>query len=448
MASKKELSWKPYHGKRKGGRWFKKIDGDCVYFGSSPNKSDAPAYRKAVSEYRKFQRQREQEEEKLDRIKNYEEIFKQTGRDPKYAAWGLAAEDNRVEREKHRQQSIIAEARRLLGEDVDGKQRPALSKLIDDYVKEQERRHVISQSNPDALPAKHRLGHAALRAIRGQMNAFKLWCEQTRSTLGSDSHATEAMLRSYRTHLDSELTSGRIKPATVSNRVRVLRRFVRWLWKHHHIEEIPRGLDEICLLYSQEKKAKIISDSDLEKLWKHSDNKMRAMIALAINCGFYWSEIAQLQGSHLRSGYIARRRPKTGVPSKHKLWTITENLIETTRTNHGADELLYLTREKKPLVHDNGTRTDSLHRPWTAVCEEANVKATPSQLRDTAATFIEGVGMKHGNPELVSQFLAHADSRTARWYIDQSINPSEIQTAVLDDAIKQMEEHFIQVFKN
>lgn len=41
--SRNELTWKPY-GIAKGGRWFKKVNNKCRYFGSAPNKSDRRAY--------------------------------------------------------------------------------------------------------------------------------------------------------------------------------------------------------------------------------------------------------------------------------------------------------------------------------------------------------------------------------------------------------------------
>lgn len=443
MASqKKELTWKPYGQGRSGGRWFKKIDIKCRYFGSADNKSDRTAYRKAVSKYREYMEQRDVAQLQLVRLERKQREFASTGRAPELAGWALSIEDAGKETAAARQQAVIEEAQVLTGKPHKASQRPSLPNLIDTYLGEQERRHSISQSNPDSLPNKRRLSHAGLRSMKSQLQPLKVWVEKKNAVLGDDSHAVEMMLRDYRSFCDDQMVLGKIQAATVSNRVRGLKRFVEWLWQRRHIEELPRGLDEICQKYSQAKQARSLTMKEIERLWKHASPRMRAIIALSLNCGFYFSEIAQLKGCDVRDGYIARRRPKTGVPSKHKLWAVTEKLIEQTRDNAGDDELLYQTRQGFPLVHDNGTRCDSLHAPWRKLCKRAKVQAKPGELRDTAATFIEGIGVRSGNAKLVSQFLAHADGRTARWYIDQKVDPHGLDAGALDAAIEEAGERY------
>lgn len=74
------------------------------------------------------------------------------------------------------------------------------------------------------------------------------------------------MLRKYRAHCDDRMVKGQIKAATVSNLARGLRRFVEWLWQRRFIDELPRGLDEICAKYSQEKQAKALTDKEVQRL--------------------------------------------------------------------------------------------------------------------------------------------------------------------------------------
>ena len=409
------------------------------------------AYRGAsegkLAQYRRFMRQRDQVQHRLDRLEQKQQAFVEEGRAPEYAAWAMAIEDSHEQAEADRRRSVLTEAQVLSGGEKGGPHRPSLSDLITAFLGEQERRHAISQSNPEALPRKRRLSHAALRSIKSQLHPFQAWVEDTGAELGGDSRATEAMLRRYRAHCDDLMVQGTIKAATVSNRVRGLRRLVDWLWQQRHIDELPRGLPEICAKYSQEKQAVALTDQEVKRLWTHANPRMRTLIALSLNCGFYFSEIAQLRGKDLQDGYAARRRPKTGVPSKHKLWKLTEQLVQRTRDNRSDEDLLYQTRNGYPLIHDNGVRCDSLYTPWRELCKRAKVKATSSQLRDTAATFIEGVGVRTGNPKLVSQFLAHADARTARWYIDQRLDPHSLETDALDAAIKEGEKHYAKVLK-
>lgn len=44
MAKHRELSWQGYAGKRKGGRWFKVINGKRRYYGTAKSKRDHDAY--------------------------------------------------------------------------------------------------------------------------------------------------------------------------------------------------------------------------------------------------------------------------------------------------------------------------------------------------------------------------------------------------------------------
>lgn len=47
-----ELTWQPYSGGRKGGRWCKTVEGQRCYFGNAPCKSDRAAYLAALRKYR------------------------------------------------------------------------------------------------------------------------------------------------------------------------------------------------------------------------------------------------------------------------------------------------------------------------------------------------------------------------------------------------------------
>jgi hypothetical protein len=54
-----ELSFKPYHGTRGPGRWYKQFDGSAVYFGRAKSVTNRVAYQAAVEKCREFERGRQ-----------------------------------------------------------------------------------------------------------------------------------------------------------------------------------------------------------------------------------------------------------------------------------------------------------------------------------------------------------------------------------------------------
>lgn len=433
MPAEYQLTFKPY-ANAKGGRWSKKIKGKVHYFGTAPNKSDRASYRQAVEKWRAHL--------EAEAVKDRENA-------DVMALVRATAIRNDPEASKLLDELIEAEQKnRPPSQGCREGARPSLDSLTAEYLDEQQRRHQITLIAPESLAKKEKLTASSLKSINDQIKPFRNWVEAKRVTLGSNSQETEAMLRRYREDLEQKMIGGELSPTTVSNRVRGLRRLITWFWQRRYLEDMPRNLDEVCKKYSQKKDAKALTVAQVGKLWKKATPMQQAFIALSLNCGFYFSESAKLKGADIKNGYVARRRPKTGVAAKHKLWAITQKLIAETRTNKGKDDYLWITSYGFPLIHHGPKgRTDTTNKAWRELATAVKVKAQASQLRDTAATNIEAIGLRSGNPQLVSQFLSHADARTARFYIDQRIEPHALQTKMLDAAIDELWVKYAEALK-
>jgi integrase len=256
-----------------------------------------------------------------------------------------------------------------------------------------------------------------------------------------DDAQIERLLLGYRQFLEGEMIAGRVAPSTVNARVVYLTPFFRWAWKSRHISEMPRCLDEVCKKYSHTPQSKPLPLTAIHKLWKQADGRMKTFIALGLNAGMYAVEIATLRGKHIKGGYVARHRNKTNVPYKIKLWPLTEKLIKKHRDGKGAEDFLFLTKQGHPLVHDGPeSKSNALAQAFAKLTEELGIEASWSQFRDTSATFVEKIattGRGEVDKGLVSMFLAHADTRTARFYVE--VNPETIPTAKLDKVIDKLE---------
>jgi hypothetical protein len=92
-------------------------------------------------------------------------------------------------------------------------------------------------------------------------------------------------------------------------------------------------------------------------------------------------------------------------------------------------------------VHDGPeSKSNALAQSFAKLVEEAEVEASWSQFRDTSATLVEKIattGRGEVDKGLVSMFLAHADTRTARFYVH--VDPDTIPTAKLDKVIDKLE---------
>lgn len=105
-------------------------------------------------------------------------------------------------------------------------------------------------------------------------------------------------------------------------------------------------------------RAKLFTRDEVLKILAAADVQLRAMVHLALNCGFGNNDIARLPESavNLETGWVNFPRPKTKVPRKIPLWPETVAAIRTwlpERPKAKSDEAkgrLFVTRNGRPWV--------------------------------------------------------------------------------------------------
>ncbi|MFA9479766.1 tyrosine-type recombinase/integrase [Phycisphaerales bacterium AB-hyl4] len=427
-------------------RWRKRIGGKDHWFGFGKGVSDRKSYKAALERYRAFQEEQAQRRASLT-LDLDELIDREDGPWNERAVQAIDA----VQGDPDAAAKLAAFFQRGVtpapSRNSSRNSLAAIETLVTDFLAVQKQRRDTTERHPERLGKKQRLSPKAHRFIKDTMTQFKDWCIDTaRVKTLDDPQRTERLVLHYREHLTKLLADEDIAPSTLNNRLKYLPAFFRWAWENRRIVEQPRTLRQACQKLTVAPSAKPLTVRQVRRIWEAADGRLRAHISLALNAGLYDLELSDICGKHLskRDGasYLAKHRRKTGVPYKIKLWPLTVELIAKHRDSRGADELLFRTKKGHPLAHFVGdNKSSSLAQAFKKAAVAAAVDhASWSMLRDTVATDIEKIARRIGDRGITSQLLAHADDRTARFYVDQS--PIELETSKLDAALDELAEHY------
>ena len=311
-----------------------------------------------------------------------------------------------------------------------------INKFVEEYVNEQERRWKHGDKFPDA-PAKDRIGAARYIAYRNCAVPLKASWEG--EDLPQNEQGLQVLIKKYRTEQQALLTESQIAPATFNERIKTMRHFLGWAFDNYHIQALPRKLDELCARYKVEVSARAVSLETIRSIWGAANERCRAYIALALNCGFYAIDVASLKRSDIKGGHIYYDRHKTGVPGRFKMWRVTKKLLE--KTSNGK-ELVFEDAKGFPVVRidptKSGFRQSHVDGALYAVKKRLKIKGVSfSNFRDTSTTKIESI-----DRNLSDLFDAHKDQRMARFYIDKDHMDYDRIFAPLDRATDELEKWY------
>ena len=289
------------------------------------------------------------------------------------------------------------------------------------------------------------LQHVASRCNRHEVGAGYL--EQLRCSLmdfarcvGADrqmSRVGELDLEDYKTHtLDrphSSKTGRPIRPATAQGRLGGVRTMIRWAWRMHIIENLPRNLQdiakvpnggqpEVCVFTMDE--LSLIWEFALGRIRNRTRTRTRCWIALTLNCGMGQQDISDLKVGEIdwTGGYIIRERSKTGVKTKHKLWQMTLDLLrEHAPANAAPGDSVFKTEEGLPLVRriiQNGKfyHSDAVKNAFDRALRKAGLLGHRGFycLRKTGASLIESI-----DPMATEMYLSHVENGMKKHYADR-----------------------------
>jgi integrase len=226
----------------------------------------------------------------------------------------------------------------------------------------------------------------------------------------------------------SDSTKKPLAFTTCRNVLIVLRQFLRWLnrsrqqfgWQLPAAFTFPR-----CKIAKtaedRVKKRQHFKIAELTVIWKYAKPWDRALILLALNCGFSKREIATLQLGEIvtRKGrtYIKRHRTKTDVYGEWLLWPETVEALDYLKGLHREDSVYVVNNQAgrhlakgTPKGNENQTIKNHWDKIFKRMAEDRQScrKLPFKHLRKTGATLMRHLKIENA-AELASMYLAHGE---------------------------------------
>lgn len=361
------------------GRWRKQICGKVYYFGRGKSKSDTKSYREAERAYLRLMEEREAK------------------------------------------QPVEIPTRDL-----------SLSDAVEKYLQHLEERHSRGEVSAPYAGRAISNGNLFVEALGPD------------TQLGS---LSELELEQYRNAVlrlpPSEHTGQAISPSTAKTRLDFVKAFYRWAYRMHLIEQMPRNLDDFTRIEIETPRVKVFSMDEIQRLWTAAPDRTRAFIALGLNCGYGQKDVSDLRVGEidLREGVIERQRSKTRVPSRHKLWPVTMELLAPQLSSEATStDRVFVGEHGRPLVHEalvEGAlkRSDAVKSAFWRIQQKTGINGGRGfyTLRKTAASELEAI-----DPLVTSMFLAHSPREMKRHYAMRN-------WAALDEATDRLGERMALV---
>ncbi|MHC4299110.1 MAG: tyrosine-type recombinase/integrase [Planctomycetota bacterium] len=143
---------------------------------------------------------------------------------------------------------------------------------------------------------------------------------------------------------------------------------------------------------------------DLARLLKRADPQLKAMLILALNCGFGPKDIRDLTWEHIEGERITLRRSKTGVCQTYLLWPETRELLNDIKDKR-AELIARMAKRKIHHCDDGNVFMTRFWRPWNKdavaeqfrkLCKKAKVPCYGFyRLRHCASTAMSLVATAH-----------------------------------------------------
>lgn len=215
---------------------------------------------------------------------------------------------------------------------------------------------------------------------------------------------------------------------TCRNLLITFRQFLRWLNRSDGYKwELPRSFvfprQRIKKLPEDRvKRRKTFRLSELKIIWQYAMSWDRALILLALNCGFSRAEIATLQGGEVeidRAGntFIKRSRVKTDAYGEWMLWPETLEALAYLRKLHkGTTPYIVVSKTGRPLDKPTpkGNQNQTIKNHWDRLMKRVKEdypefhRLPFKHLRKTGASIIRKLAPKRAT-ELASMYLAHGE---------------------------------------
>lgn len=126
---------------------------------------------------------------------------------------------------------------------------------------------------------------------------------------------------------------------------------------------------------------KMIDAETVHNLIEKADPQLKAMILLAVNCGYGNTDLSDLQQRMIDGDWIDYPRPKTGIERRSPLWPETKEAIGAALAvrpdpaDESDSDCVFLRANGKRWVrHTKKSRTDGIANEFTKLAREAGVR--------------------------------------------------------------------------
>lgn len=216
---------------------------------------------------------------------------------------------------------------------------------------------------------------------------------------------------------------GTLALTTCRNVLIALRQFIRWLARSEAFHwEPPKGyMFPRCRIdktpSDRTRRRQHFNRSELAVIWQYAHSWDRALMLLALNCGFSKREIAILQSSEIvqRKGrmFIKRHRTKSDVYGEWELWPETIQALDYLNRRPNGSPYVVVNQHGTSLINGTkrGNENQVIKNHWDRLmgrvtADHPDFHKLPFKcLRKTGATFIR----KLASGEVASMYLAHGE---------------------------------------
>ncbi len=179
---------------------------------------------------------------------------------------------------------------------------------------------------------------------------------------------------------------------------------------------------------------KLIDAETIRKLMDRADPVMKAMILLAVNCGYGNTDLSDLQQSMIDGDWIDFPRPKTGIERRSPLWPETLQAVKAAiairpepADESDADCVFLRQNGKRWVRNTEHSRTDGIANDFTKLAIAAGVRKRLGlyAIRHAFQTIADG----SKDPVAVKFLMGHADASMSGHY-RQFVSDENLQAVV------------------
>lgn len=213
-------------------------------------------------------------------------------------------------------------------------------------------------------------------------------------------------------------------PISVGNEITRVKTMLNWLERSKYTGKIEVGPDfrkpeeRIVRRHRRERGKLMFTAEEVRAILDESGIQLRAMVLMAINCGFQNSDLEQISYEKITeamdTGWVEFPRVKTEVDRRCPLWTSTEKAIHLAMKRRVDTELpnAFLRRNGRPYSGTNG----DIAKRFRAARDHAMIdRGGFSWMRKTFATAAAGAKDK----EARDYIMGHADKSMSALYVQE-----------------------------